>query len=392
MKKKALWLVLCIVAVLSWTKGLPLCFWHLVKATPLPVAGRSFLQFLGTGREYFGIWIVNLVLCIITLGIYIPWARVRTRRYFYRNTLLDGHSFDYLADPKRLLIGYLIIGAFFVLYTIAGNIDASVALAVLGFFAAVFPGFTTSPSAFSRPTPPTAIFASASTAASKAPTSPSLAGRSSRSAPWACSALWPSSSRKNTSLTISPSAPSALSSAVALATFSAFSTRSASRSYCSLVPPYSRRGNPRRADAHLRRERRLNDYNGRSARTICMGLSSIPLAVYVIFLVLFAVWAVLSRSYCWNNTVVKAGPDEVRFESRLGIRRYPWISLSNIVLIIVTFGLFAPWAVVRMFAYRISCLSVHGATSLDDLVAEISAEPNAMGEAASDLFDFDFGL
>ena len=119
----------------------------------------------------------------------------------------------------------------------------------------------------------------------------------------------------------------------------------------------------------------------------------IPLvSVYVIFLVLFGVWAVLSRNYCWNNAVLKPGPDEVRFESRLGIRRYLWISLSNIVLTIVTLGLFAPWAAVRMFRYRTSCLSVYGATSLDDMVAEISAEPNAMGDAASDLFDFDFGL
>ena len=86
---------------------------------PLPVASRSFLEFRGSGREYFGIWIVNLVLSIATLGIYIPWARVRTRRYFYRNTLLDGHSFDYLADPKRLLIGYLIVGVFFILYSIS---------------------------------------------------------------------------------------------------------------------------------------------------------------------------------------------------------------------------------------------------------------------------------
>ena len=123
-----------------------------------------------------------------------------------------------------------------------------------------------------------------------------------------------------------------------------------------------------------------------------MFIAIVPLAFYVIFLVLFGVWAVLSRNYCWNNAILKPGPDEVRFESRLGIRRYLWIFISNIVLIIVTLGLFAPWASVRVFGYRTSCLSVHGATSLDDLFAEISAEPNAMGEAASDLFDFDFGL
>ena len=34
------------------------------------------LYFEGTGFEYFRIWIVNVLLVIITLGIYYPWARV----------------------------------------------------------------------------------------------------------------------------------------------------------------------------------------------------------------------------------------------------------------------------------------------------------------------------
>ena len=69
--------------------------------------------FTGNASEYFRIWIVNLLLSIITLGFYWPWAMVRARRYFYSNTHLDGHSFDYLAKPKNLLIGYLIVLIFF---------------------------------------------------------------------------------------------------------------------------------------------------------------------------------------------------------------------------------------------------------------------------------------
>jgi glutaredoxin len=38
--------------------------------------------FTGNSKEYFGIWIVNTLLRIITLGIYSPWAKVRKRRYF----------------------------------------------------------------------------------------------------------------------------------------------------------------------------------------------------------------------------------------------------------------------------------------------------------------------
>ena len=33
------------------------------------------LVFTGSGSEYFRIWIVNLLLMFVTLGIYFPWAK-----------------------------------------------------------------------------------------------------------------------------------------------------------------------------------------------------------------------------------------------------------------------------------------------------------------------------
>jgi uncharacterized membrane protein YjgN (DUF898 family) len=78
------------------------------EATPfkrtLPV------EFNGNGFEYFKIWIVNLCLSVITLGIYSAWAKVRRISYFYGNTRIDGHSFSYLADPVKILIGRIIHG------------------------------------------------------------------------------------------------------------------------------------------------------------------------------------------------------------------------------------------------------------------------------------------
>lgn len=66
------------------------------------------IQFKGSGTEYFKIWIVNVLLCIITIGIYYPWAKVRTRRYFYANTEYADRYFDYHATGKQLFLGYLI--------------------------------------------------------------------------------------------------------------------------------------------------------------------------------------------------------------------------------------------------------------------------------------------
>ncbi len=69
--------------------------------TPIP------LQFTGTAWEYFRIWLVNLLLTIITLGIYSAWAKVRTTQYFYGNTQLDGSPFEYDASPMAILKGRL---------------------------------------------------------------------------------------------------------------------------------------------------------------------------------------------------------------------------------------------------------------------------------------------
>ena len=56
------------------------------------------LQFTGKAGEYFKIWIVNLCLSVLTLGIYSAWAKVRRKRYFYGSTLLAGSA---LADGLR---------------------------------------------------------------------------------------------------------------------------------------------------------------------------------------------------------------------------------------------------------------------------------------------------
>ena len=70
-----------------------------------PEPRRCRLRFTGTGQEYFGIWIVNLLLTIVTLGIYSAWAKVRKLQYFYRNTQLDGSAFEYHGNPVPILKG-----------------------------------------------------------------------------------------------------------------------------------------------------------------------------------------------------------------------------------------------------------------------------------------------
>jgi uncharacterized membrane protein YjgN (DUF898 family) len=97
------------------------------------------LEFTGSGSEYFRIWIVNLLLTLVTFGIYYPWAKVRKLRYFYGNTRLAGHAFDFHGDPKRMLRGYLLVGALFALYAFAGQVSPVAGLIALVIIAAIWP-------------------------------------------------------------------------------------------------------------------------------------------------------------------------------------------------------------------------------------------------------------
>lgn len=89
------------------------------------------LEFNGSGAEYFKIWIVNVLLTIVTLGLYYPWAKVRNNRYFYANTTLYGRNFEYHALGKQLFIGYLIAMALLITYVIIQKISPVGSLTLL---------------------------------------------------------------------------------------------------------------------------------------------------------------------------------------------------------------------------------------------------------------------
>ena len=91
-----------------------------VAATQKPQ--RHYLSFTGSGGEYFKIWIVNILLTIITLGIYSAWAKVRTNQYFYGNTILDNASFQYLAKPLNILKGRIIAVTVLIVYSVIQNL------------------------------------------------------------------------------------------------------------------------------------------------------------------------------------------------------------------------------------------------------------------------------
>lgn len=67
------------------------------------------VRFTGSGSEYFRIWIVNLLLTLVTLTLYWPFARARRMAYFQNNTLVGGDPLGFHADPWKMFRGYLVM-------------------------------------------------------------------------------------------------------------------------------------------------------------------------------------------------------------------------------------------------------------------------------------------
>jgi uncharacterized membrane protein YjgN (DUF898 family) len=96
---------------------------HTPVAAP-PATHQLLLRFTGSGSEYFRIWIVNLLLTIVTLTLYLPWARARKLRYFMGNTLVDEQPLGFHGQPLKMFKGYLLVCVLFGLYSVAGQFSA----------------------------------------------------------------------------------------------------------------------------------------------------------------------------------------------------------------------------------------------------------------------------
>lgn len=66
-------------------------------------------QFYGSWREYAPIAFTNLLLTIVTLGIYNFWGRTRTRKYLWSRTRFIDDRLEWTGTGLELMIGYLLV-------------------------------------------------------------------------------------------------------------------------------------------------------------------------------------------------------------------------------------------------------------------------------------------
>lgn len=341
------------------------------------------MSFTGAAGEYFRIWIVNLLLTIITLGIYLPWAIVRKRKYLYGNTWLAEDNFGFHANPIALLKGYLIVVTFAVIYGVGGYVSPIIPAIVLVIVLLLYPFIIWKALRFRTR----------------------------------------NSSYRNIRFNFSGKLSVAYKRFLFWAILIPFTL--------GLIYPYL---------AYLQKDYMLNNlsygdqeskFKGRGGRFYPPYLSAVGLGFLVIFvpwillimvigvietvfqpplpsyiigiiylipmyaLLLFAVTLgrslifVRIQNYIWSKTKLGGG---ISFRSVFELWPLLKIQVVNGLAIFFSLGLAIPWATVRKLKYLAECMLVTAdKDQLDKVVQTAIASESAVGDAAVDYLDFDIG-
>jgi uncharacterized membrane protein YjgN (DUF898 family) len=110
-------------------------------------ADHKAIRFTGSWREYLPIAATNVLLTIVTLGIYRFWATARERRYLWSRTHLIDDELEWTGTGKEMFIGFLLVMAFlipfflFIQFAFPALIARGKEEAAIGLFALFYIGF-----------------------------------------------------------------------------------------------------------------------------------------------------------------------------------------------------------------------------------------------------------
>ena len=108
------------------------------------------------------------------------------------------------------------------------------------------------------------------------------------------------------------------------------------------------------------------------------------LAGFVAYIFVVTYFTVAFTNLGFISTSLK----EHGFNATLTLRGYVKVVLINMLLIVITLGLYLPAAKVRIMKYITSCIELHERGSLDDFIAAEKESVSALGEQLGDVFDF----
>ncbi len=352
-------------------------------------------EFRGSGGEYFRIWIVNLALSILTLGIYSAWAKVRRLKYFYGNTVLAGSPFGYHAEPLKILKGRLIAVALFVVYSVAGEISALLgAIAGVALFFAIpwivvrsrifmmrMSSYRNVRFGFERNyggafrTYVLSAFGVALTLGALFP--------------WWVKRRW-DFTVENSRFGQTPFVPSFRTGAFfALYAKGFFVLLGGLLVVLLLGAGLVATGLVMLPDFG---EMFGNADTAAAAATDPGAVVAMVFAGYLLVIPAFIAFGAYVRKHVLNTVYGNTAIGPHRLRSTLQFRWLFWLYLSNAVMVIVTAGLFIPWAHVRLARYRAECIVLEVQDSLDGFIAAEQEAGTATGDEVGDFFDVDLGL
>lgn len=326
-------------------------------------------KFSGNGYEYFKIWIVNILLTIVTLGLYAPWAKVRNKQYFYGNTSLDGSTFSFTADPVKMLIGRLIALGLFIVYIATFEFFPLLAIPFMIAMIFVFPWVMNR----------TLIFYARN------------------------------SSYRNIRFRFVGSYGDALGVFIGwqilasltlglLGPFALFKQQE----YIASNHRYGNKSFAFSASAGEYYKLTLiaigiallgGIVGGILAAVIVgvlgMGISAFAFALPVIGYALGLIYFVTGMKNVFFNNLSLSSHD---FKARYEVKSFGWVMASNFVLMLVTLGLFIPWAKVRVAQYAAEHTAMDVTGDLDKFAAISQPDESAFGEELGDVFDMEVGF
>ena len=318
--------------------------------------------FTGNGGEFFGIWIVNLFLMVLTLGFYAPWAKVRTLQYFYGHTQIDGSSFQYLADPWVIFRGRLVALVAVIAWVVVSELLPLGSLILLLAFLPALPWVIVRSLQFH--------------AVNSAYRNIRFDFKGTYGGACMVVLVWP---------------------LVALLTLMLAAPYSLFKSHSYVV------NNSLFGTMPFRLKLKAIDYYVFFLRVMAVGIGCVvlatvlgtlvhsalafPVAVFG-YLALFGYFMAGLTNLQMNATVLGMHS----FESHLGKRQMVWIYITNSLLIMLTLGFYTPWAKVRMAAYRASCTAVDVHGDLDGFIAGEERRASAVGQEVGEAFDVGFSV
>lgn len=346
------------------------------------------LEFKGSGSEYFRIWIVNLLLNIVTLGIYSAWAKVRRNKYLYANTSLDGSSFEYHGNPIAILKGRIIAGILLGGYYLTARIAPAVAGLILLFLFAVAPWLVWKSLQFR-------LYNSSYRGIR-------FGFRGSVGKAYMTFLVWPllyifsfgllgpvmHQRIKRFQHTESRFGATSFSFDARISQFYMTYLKVIGTmllGFIAIVTP-----------AIMLFGASIFKWfsNGHDLANlgVAVGMMLLMFAtVIAIYLWMFAAYPLsltLFHNLIWNHT--KLGPHP--FSSNMRWGQMYFIAITNVLGIAFTLGLFIPFAQLRTLRYRLESLHIQVSGGLDHFIADNQEQAGATGEGMADLLDFDLSL